>query len=109
MFFLLKGEIAYDVGSCHDSRTVRIFQHILAPNVKSAIAGAKKVVKSHHERFSHRTDYGMSAALHKSDINQTLGEKVWETRWREAEPYVPPVHRPAIPARKAGFHSKRFK
>jgi hypothetical protein len=109
MFFLLRGKVAFDVGSCHDSRTILISKLLPACSTSSAIAGAKKVVKGYHERFSHLTDYGLNVGLYISgdSMGKMIGKKIWETRWEDAQVYVPP--RPAIPAKKAGFRSKRFK
>jgi hypothetical protein len=108
MIFCLRGKVHYDVGSCHDSREVKVEKRFGAPNITNGIVKAKKIIAEYHEKHSHLTDYTMSAILwHEWRTTWELTRKVWETRWVDAQDYVPP--RPAIPARKAGFRSKRFK
>lgn len=106
MLFWLNGEVNYDVGSCHDSRMVKIDNYFSAPNIKSAITKAKEMVQKYHQDYKHRTDYALEAKLFIGNP-KTKTFTVWETRWQKAKAYVPP--QPAIPARKAGFRSKRFK
>ncbi len=108
MIFRLTGKVYYDVGSCHDSRIVEIWRMFTAPNITTGTIRAKKIIAQYHKKYSHLTDYDMSAILW-TDWRTTwdLTRKVWETWWENARKYVPP--RPAIYARKAGFCSKRFK
>lgn len=101
MKFKLIGTVWYDVGSCHDSRSVEINEEFEKPNIDTAIKEARKIVRNFHKKYSWHTDYGMSAELQtiKSQGNKTIIETLWKTRFVAEQPAEPA--RPAIPAKPA--------
>jgi hypothetical protein len=93
MLFQLYGRIGWSVGSCHDSRTMRIDERFEIPDgpdteVK-AIEKAREIVKNLHKEHSHLVDYTLVAGLR-------VIKEIWETHFEEGRPGVP-----AQPARPA--------
>lgn len=81
MIFQLIGLINYDVGSCHDSRTVSINQEFKATDVDQAIDKARELVKEFHETYSWHTDY----TCRKMQLRMIT--PVWETFFNDEQFY----------------------
>jgi len=87
MKFSLIGRVDYAVGSCHDDRSVLIRKRFSAPTKKAGVTKAKAIIREHHDRYSHLTDYGLWAKLLKRSA------VVWKTRFREDQPNQPKEYR----------------
>ncbi len=99
MKFQLTGKIIWSVGSCHEDRRMTIREEFEAPNIKMAIEKAKNIVQTHHEKFCHSTDYGLTAEL------RTISP-VWITFFCGDQPAIPA--QPARSAIAAHFQEERL-
>jgi aminoglycoside/choline kinase family phosphotransferase len=61
--FRLIGKITYDVGSCHDDRSVEINREIQAINENEAIEKARKISQELHVKYNFQTDYHLVLEL----------------------------------------------
>jgi hypothetical protein len=80
MEFHLYGGIGYAVGSCHDDRNVNIDEKFDVPDGPRAegvaIEKARGIVETLHKKYSHLTDYGLSAEL-------AVVKKIWRTHFED--------------------------
>jgi hypothetical protein len=96
MKFVLTGSIGYDVGSCHDSRTVTIDEKIEAADEEQGVVEAKKLITDLHNRYKNNTDYGMRAELRHQPA------PIWRIHFEDEVPAQKEVlAQPACPATPA--------